>query len=279
MTDYFAGIDIGSTMTKVVVMDVGIISSVIGPTGPEQRRLAHRVMETALRQAQLPFESITYLVATGYGRINVPFADKQLTEISCHARGVTHLYPQAHTLIDVGGQDSKAIKITDGKPSDFVMNDKCAAGCGRFLDVIADSLGITLEKMDDLSLQSFSPAHVSNLCTVFAEQEVATKLSEGIPLPDLAAGILKSLADRIAAMAKKIKPTREVVMTGGGAKIKGLVNALSKALGYPLLIPSEPLLTGALGAALLGKDMVEKALKTGEPLGREKRYLKEIKVT
>ena len=279
MTDYFVGIDIGSTMTKVVVMDAGIISSVIGPTGPEQRRLAHRVMETALRQAQLPFESITYLVATGYGRINVPFADKQLTEISCHARGVTHLYPQTRTLIDVGGQDSKAIKITDGKPFDFVMNDKCAAGCGRFLDVIADSLGITLEKMDDLSFQSFSPANVSNLCTVFAEQEVATKLSEGIPLPDLAAGILKSLADRIAAMVKKIKPTREVVMTGGGAKIKGLVSALSKALGYPLLIPSEPLLTGALGAALLGKDMVEKALKTGVPLGREKRCLKEIKVT
>ena len=149
MTEHFAGIDIGSTMTKVVIMNGRIISSVIGPTGPEQRRLANKVMEEALRKADLPFTTITYVVATGYGRINVPFADKQITEISCHAKGVANFFPEAKTIIDIGGQDSKAIEMDKGKPVDFVMNEKCAAGCGRFLEVMAEGLGITLEEMGE----------------------------------------------------------------------------------------------------------------------------------
>ena len=278
MTNYFSGLDIGSTMTKVVIMEKEIIASVIGPTGPEQRRLAHQVMQKALDQANLGFESITCLVATGYGRINVPFADKQVTEITCHARGASCLFPQAKTIIDIGGQDSKAIKIADGKPKDFVMNDKCAAGSGRFLEVIADSLEISLKKLDELALQSSTPAQISNLCTVFAEQEIVTKLAEGTALPDLAAGIMKSLADRVVVMAQRIRVEGEVVITGGGAKIKGLVEALSKRLGAPLLVPEEPLLTGAIGAALLGKEMAEKSVQEGRPLERKKRSLKEVEV-
>ena len=144
MTDYFAGIDIGSTMTKVVIMDGGIAASIIRPTGPEQRKLANKVMEDALSQAGIPFEDITYIIATGYGRINVPFADKQVTEISCHARGVHNQLPDTRTIIDVGGQDSKGIKLNgNGRIVDFVMNDKCAAGAGRFIELIAESLGVS----------------------------------------------------------------------------------------------------------------------------------------
>lgn len=278
MTDYFAGIDIGSTMTKAVIMKAGIISSVIGPTGAEQRRLADRVMEKGLQEANLSFSSITYLVATGYGRLNVPFADKQVTEISCHAKGVGFFFPEAKTVIDIGGQDSKAINIEQGRPVDFVMNDKCAAGSGRFLEIIADGLGITLEEMAELSLKSNRPIKIGSLCTVFAEQEVVGKLAEGAPLTDLIAGIHQALASRVASMAKKLKLADDVVVTGGGAKNRGLVKALSDALGHRLLVPSEPLLTGAIGAALLGRDIAQKAKKNGRPLGRKERSLREVKV-
>ena len=278
MSDYFAGIDIGSTMTKVVIMNDGIISSIIGPTGPEQRRLANNVMDSALRQIDLPFDAITYLVATGYGRINVPFADKQVTEISCHAKGVAHLFPRCRTIIDIGGQDSKGITIDDGRPTDFVMNDKCAAGTGRFLEVIADALGIALEDLSKIALRSKQPASISSICTVFAKEEVVARLAQGVPLNDLVAGIFESLASRISRMVKRLKVANEVVITGGGAKNAGLVKALSDKLGYATLVPPEPLITGAVGAALLGKDIVQKAMKNGLPLERKKRSLKEIEI-
>ena len=278
MSDYFAGIDIGSTMTKVVIMDDGIISSIVGPTGPEQRRLANKVMENALQQAHLPFEAITFLVATGYGRINVPFADKQVTEISCHAKGVAHFFPECRTIIDIGGQDCKGIKIDLGRPVDFVMNDKCAAGSGRFLEITADALGIQIEEMGTLALQSRNPAQISNICTIFAEQEVVSKLAEGIPLEDLVAGILESLANRVSKMVKRLRVEEDVVMTGGVAKNPGLVKAFSERLGCPVSVPSEPLLTGAIGAAIIGKDFVRKAEKDGQTVERKKRSLKEIEI-
>jgi predicted CoA-substrate-specific enzyme activase len=278
MSDYFAGIDIGSTMTKVVLMDEEVISSIIGPTGPEQRRLANKVMEKALDKVDLPFTSITYVVATGYGRINVPFADKQITEISCHARGVAHLLPSARTIIDVGGQDSKAINIEKGRPVDFVMNDKCAAGTGRFIELTADALGVPLEEVGRIALEGTNPAQISNLCTVFAVQEVVSRLAEGVPLNDLLAGILESLASRISRMVHRVHVSEEVVVTGGGAKNAGLVKALSEKLGHDVVTPPEPLLTGAVGAALLGKDIVHKARKGGTPLERKERTLSEIRI-
>jgi predicted CoA-substrate-specific enzyme activase len=278
MSHYFAGIDIGSTMTKVVIMNEGIISSIVGPTGPEQRRLANKVMENALQQANLPFETITYLVATGYGRINVPFADKQVTEISCHAKGVAHFFPKCRTIIDIGGQDCKGIKIEMGRPVDFVMNDKCAAGTGRFLEVIADALGLAIEDLSELALKSTQPAQISNICTVFAEQEVVSRLTEGVPLTDLVAGILESLASRISRMVNRLKVANEVVVTGGGAKNPALVEALSKKLGYATLVPDDPLLTGAVGAALLGKDIAQKATNKGLPLETKKRSLGEVEI-
>jgi predicted CoA-substrate-specific enzyme activase len=279
LTSYFAGIDVGSTMTKTVILNKGIIASVIGPTGPEQRRLANKVMEEALRKSFLSFRTITYIVSTGYGRINVPFADKQFTEITCHAKGIIHLFPKAKTVIDIGGQDIKAIKIdAAGKTIDFVMNDKCAAGTGRFIEVIADTLGVPLDRVGDLSLQSKNPAKISNICTIWAQQEVAASLAQGISISDLLAGVHHSLADRICRMVNRLKVEDEVIVTGGGAKNRGLLKALSEQLGREVLVPEEPLITGALGAALLGKEIVEKAKQEKTPLQTKERILEEIEI-
>ena len=277
-SQYFAGVDIGSTMTKVVLMNRAILASVIGPTGPEHRKLANRVMEEALAKASLSFDAITYVVATGYGRINVPFADKQITEISCHARGVSYLLPEVRTVIDIGGQDCKGIKLSNGRAVDFVMNDKCAAGTGRFLEVTAEELGVKLDDMGRLSLGAKNKVEISSTCTVFAAQEVVSKLSEGMPLPDIIAGLHEAIATRIYGMVRRLKIEREVALTGGGAKNIGLVRALEAKLGYPVLVPPEPLLTGAIGAALLGKDIVRKAAESGVPLPRSERRLTEASI-
>jgi len=266
-------------MTKAVILNKGIIASIIGPTGPEQRRLANKVMEEVLNRAALSLKAITYIVSTGYGRINVPFADKQFTEITCHAKGIIRLFPKAKTIIDVGGQDIKAIKIdATGKTIDFVMNDKCAAGSGRFIEVIAGTLGVPLDKVGDLSLQSKNPAKISNICTIWAQQEVAASLAQGIPISDLLAGAHHSLADRICRMVNRLKVEEAVIVTGGGAKNRGLLKALSEQLGHEILVPEEPLITGALGAALLGKEIVEKAKQDSTPLKTKERILEEIKI-
>jgi predicted CoA-substrate-specific enzyme activase len=222
---------------------------------------------------------MTYIVATGYGRINVPFADKQVTEISCHAKGVSSLFPQARTIVDIGGQDSKAITIdNNGRVTNFIMNDKCAAGSGRFVEVIADTVGLKLGQMGDVSLQSSSPAQISNICTIWAQQEVAARLAEGTPVPDLIAGVHRALSDRVARMVKRLKLQKEVILTGGGGKNKGLVKALSEQLNCEILVPQEPLITGALGAAILGKEICEKALRKNQPLETKPRVLETVQI-
>lgn len=266
-------------MTKVVILNKGVIASIIGPTGPEQRRLANQVMEEALKKASLPFSSITFIVSTGYGRINVPFSDKQFTEITCHARGIVHLFPQARTIIDIGGQDVKGIKIdATGKIIDFVMNDKCAAGSGRFIEVISDTLGVALDHVGELSLQSRNPSKISNICTIWAQQEVASSLAEGVPVADLLAGVHQSLADRICRMVNRLRVEDSVIVTGGGAKNRGLLQALSEQLGHEILVPEEPLITGALGAALMGKEIVEKARSSNTPIETRDRILEEVEI-
>jgi len=276
MAGYFAGVDIGSRMTKVVIMkDDAVLTSVTGPTGPEHRKLASKVMKEAVDKAGLSFADIAYVVATGYGRINVPFADRQITEISCHARGVASLLPTARIVIDIGGQDCKAIKLGNGKPTDFVMNDKCAAGTGRFLEVMAEALGLRLEDMGELALAAKNKAEISNMCTVFAEREVVAKLADGVPLEDLVAGLHEALASRIYEMANRLKLEKDIAITGGGAKNIGLVRALESKLGYPVLIPPNPLITGAIGAALLGKDIAQQRTKIGLPLEGKVRHLQE----
>ena len=273
--NYFAGVDIGSTMTKVVIMSDRLEASLIGPTGPEHRKLANKVMEEALTRAGLCFDDLNYIVATGYGRINVPFADKQVTEITCHAKGLQSLLPTVRTVIDIGGQDSKGIKIKAGKVTDFVMNDKCAAGTGRFLEVIADALGVALKDLGGLSLQAKNIIAISNTCTVFAEHEIISQLAGGAPMNDLIAGIHDAVATRVYSMVKKLKVEKDVAVTGGGAKNIGLVKALENKFGFSLLVPPEPLITGALGAALVGKEIYKKALANGQEIERSSQGLTE----
>jgi (R)-2-hydroxyacyl-CoA dehydratese activating ATPase len=268
MPEYFAGIDIGSTMTKAVIISDTIAASFVSVSGPEHRRLAHKVFGDLLHKAALLENDICYVVATGYGRVNVPFADKQITEISCHAKAVSSLMPSVHTVIDIGGQDCKAIKVLDGKVVDFVMNDKCAAGTGRFIEVIAESLGVKLADVGRLSL-SGNEVTISNTCTVFAEREVVANLAEGASVADLLAGVHTAIATRISSMANRLKIEKDVAVSGGGAKNIGLVKALEKRLNLPLLIPDEPLLMGAIGAAMLGKDVYIKAKQNGVPIKRK----------
>lgn len=275
---YFAGVDIGSTMTKVVIFGDSIVSSIIGPTGPEHRRLANKVMEDALGKAHLKFDDLSYIVATGYGRINVPFADRQITEITCHAKGLYSLLPTVKTIVDIGGQDSKGIKIKDGRVHNFVMNDKCAAGTGRFLEVIAESLNVPLEKLGEISLTAVKASEISSTCTVFAEHEVTNQLANGESLANLIAGVHLSVATRVYSLVKKMVIEKDIAVTGGGAKNIGLVRALEIKFGCPVLVPPEPLITGALGAALMGKEIFSKFEKEGQVPTRSGRGLEEARL-
>jgi len=272
---YFAGVDIGSTMTKVVVTDkAGDLLSVIkGPTGAEYRQLANEVMRQALKQAALRIDDISYIVATGYGRLNVPFADRQITELSCHARGVSSLFPGVKTAIDIGGQDAKCMKIDNGRLVSFVMNDKCAAGTGRFLEVIAATLGIKLEDMGGISLKAAQKIQISNLCTIFAQQEVVALLSRGEKLENIIAGLHDALASRVAALARRLGIEPDLVLTGGVAKNIGMVKAMKESLSCEILVPEEPLITGALGAAILANQVYVKAAAAGEALPTKSRRL------
>ncbi len=262
-------------MTKILLMDVddNILSVVKGPTGPEHRQLADEVMQMALGQANLQLDEISYVVATGYGRFNVPFADRQITELTCHARGVFSLFPSVRTAIDIGGQDAKCMKIDKGKLVDFVMNDKCAAGTGRFLEVIAAALNIKLEDMGDISLRSTKKVQISNLCTIFARQEVVARLSEGEKLEDILAGLSDAVASRVAGLARRLKIEPDVVLTGGVAKNRGIIRAMNDYLGCELLVPEDPLITGALGAAILARELSLAAIARGEPAPAKQRRL------
>jgi len=264
-------------MTKVVIIDADeeIRSRVIGPTGAEHRRLANKVMGEALEQASLSFDEISCVIATGYGRINVPFADRQITELTCHARGVVSLFPAVRIAIDIGGQDAKGLKINEGKLVDFVMNDRCAAGTGRFLEVIAAVLGLKLEELGEISLKSTNKIKINTTCTVFAQQEAISLISEGTPLEDIVAGLHDAIASRVVGMVRRLKIEPDVVFTGGVAKNVGVVSAVKENLGCEVFVPEEPLLTGAVGAALLGKELTLKALAKGEAIQRKERRLEE----
>lgn len=272
---FFAGVDIGSTMTKVVLIDHrgNSLSFIKGPTGPEHRQLANEVMRQALKQTSLHIDDISYIIATGYGRLNVPFADRQMTELSCHARGVSSLFPNVRTAIDIGGQDAKCMKIDNGKLVSFVMNDKCAAGTGRFLEVTAATLGIKLEDMGEISLKAARKLQISNLCTIFAQQEVVSLLSRGEKLENILSGLHDALASRVATLARRLGVEPDIVLTGGVAKNTGMVKAMKQSLGCEILVPEEPLLTGALGAAILARETYMKAQAAGEPLPAKPRLL------
>ena len=257
---YFAGIDLGSLTAKAAIIENGeLISHIVMPTGYNSIEISNKVIDECLKKTNLSREDIAFIVSTGYGRVNVPFAQKQVTEITCHARGASYIFPNAKTVIDIGGQDSKAMSIDErGRVKDFVMNEKCAAGTGRFLEVMAHALEVDLDAFGNLSLTSEDPAKISSMCTVFAESEVISQIAKGLPKKDIIAGIHDAITSRVVSMARRVPIVDEVVLTGGVSKNIGVVKALEKNLGHEIHISELSQIAGALGAAILAKETKEK---------------------
>jgi predicted CoA-substrate-specific enzyme activase len=249
----YAGIDAGSRAIKAVLFDTDqdrVLSTAIVDQGVQQQQLAADIYAQVLADAGLVASQVQAVVATGYGRNRVPFADTTITEITCHARGVWHLAPETCTVIEIGGQDSKLIHLEDGgRVRDFSMNDRCAAGTGRFLEMVATRLAVDLSTLGELSRQSTRPALISNTCAVFAETEIVGLLAEGTQPTDIAAGVQSAVATRVAAMAGR-NARSPVCFTGGVALQSGMVHALEQTLECTVNVCSQPQFTGALGAAI-----------------------------
>ena len=264
-----AGLDIGSLTTKCAFYNgQKMIDYFISRSGHEFERAGKEVYKKALEKAGLRESDIAYLVATGYGRASINFANTTITEISCHGRGAFYfLGDVVKTVIDIGGQDSKAISIgKNGKVLDFQMNDKCAAGTGRFIEVMAHALETDINSMGDESLKSKNPAKISSMCTVFAESEVISLFAKGVKKEDIIAGIHKSIAKRVVGMAKRISIREKVCFCGGVAKNKGVHKAIEEELELiglksSVLIPEDPQINGAIGAAILAWQEAEKRSK------------------
>ncbi|HJG27394.1 MAG TPA: acyl-CoA dehydratase activase [Subdoligranulum variabile] len=257
---YFAGIDSGSTSTDVVILDRDqkMVTGVILPTGAGAAVGAERALEQALEQAGLQRSDIDAIVTTGYGRTAIQDGDKSITEITCHARGAHYLDPGVRTVIDIGGQDSKVIRLDEnGAVVNFVMNDKCAAGTGRFLEMMARTMEMDLDEMSKAGLHYKEDITISSMCTVFAESEVVSLIAQNKPTDDIVHGLNKAVASKTAALAKRVGGEERYMMTGGVSKNRGLVKTLEEKLGTTLVVSEKAQLCGALGAALFAMDMVE----------------------
>lgn len=253
-----AGIDAGSRAIKIVLLDPEgpeIVAFGAVEQGVKADELVRRLLDTLLGERGLSRSDLAGAVATGYARAQVSEADRTITEITCHARGVHHLVPDARTVVEVGGQDSKLLKLdAGGAVQDFSMNDRCAAGTGRFLEVVAQRLGVGIEELGEMAGRSVSPAAISSMCIVFAETEIIGLLSSGAAPEDIVSGVQNSIASRISAMAGG-SITPPVVFTGGVAMVPGMDTALERALGRPVSVAPMPQMTGALGAALLAAEI------------------------
>ena len=249
-----AGVDAGSRSIKVALFDTEnrrLLAGGVVDQGIEQERLARQLLERLLAEQGLERQRVARIVATGYGRHLIHFADTTITEITCHAYGVCQQVSDAKTIIEIGGQDSKLIRLNGARQvRDFAMNDRCAAGTGRFLEVVATRLGVELTALGELAGRSRSPAAISSMCVVFAETEIIGLLAGGASPADIVAGVQAAMAARVAAMAGGLVET-PVYFTGGVALIPGMAAALAAALAQPVNMVAEPLMTGALGAAIL----------------------------
>ena len=262
MNMYVAGCDVGSLSAKALIMKNGdVLSSHVIFAKPEPEDSAREVMEKTLEKAGLCLTDIAYCVGTGYGRNSIPFANAVESEIICHGKGAQWLMPEVHMVIDIGGQDAKAIRLDDsGNVIRFAYNDRCASGTGRFLEVMSGAMGINLEDMGEISSRSKNPLSISNQCVVFAETEIISLINTGNNLSDIVAGLHKSLAHRVAALARGIELSSEITMTGGVAKNSGMLAALEEALGVKLRkMATDPQIIGALGAALIARQAADKA--------------------
>jgi len=256
-----AGIDIGSSTSKAVILeDNQILSYSIMPTGAESAGSAQKAMGEALRGANhLSLEDIGWVIATGYGRIIAPFANETVTEISCHARGANWLFPSVRTVLDMGGQDCKAIRCDEqGKLLNFVMNDKCAAGTGRFLEVMAGVMELPLEDIGRLSLRAREEIRINSTCTVFGKSEVTSLIRQGRDKKDILAGLHTAILSRVYTLLRKVGIKADFAITGGIAKNIGMVQKLEERVGLNALLSEEPQIVGALGAALFAQDKLSK---------------------
>ncbi|HPC46452.1 MAG TPA: acyl-CoA dehydratase activase [Deltaproteobacteria bacterium] len=255
-----AGCDVGSLSAKAVILKDGLVRSwhvIYAKPDPEES--AREVMGKALEKADLDQGDIDFLVATGYGRNAVPFAHASESEIACHGRGASWLAPQVRTVIDIGGQDAKALRVDScGRVVRYAYNDKCASGTGRFLEIMAGAMGLDVSDMGPASENAINPVAISNQCVVFAETEIISLINEGRDKSDIIAGLHRALAHRVVSLARGIEPEPVIAMTGGVAKNTGMFRALEEALGVPLLpLEIDPQIVGALGAAVIAMERLK----------------------
>jgi predicted CoA-substrate-specific enzyme activase len=253
--NYSMGIDIGSSFSKAVVLGgEDVLSCSVVPSGGNYAETARKVSAAAIEKAGITNRAISTTAATGYGAGTVDFADRTIADITCQAAGICRCFPAARTVIDIGSQFCRAIKLDgEGRVSNFILNEKCAGGSGKFLQVIAKILHMKVDDIGELSLQSVNPVEFTTGCAVFAESEAVSRIAEGASAADILAGVHKAIAAKIVNLAIRLGLAQDCVVTGGGARDIGLIQTLEKELGARVLVPEEPWITAAVGAALLAQ--------------------------
>jgi predicted CoA-substrate-specific enzyme activase len=252
---YFAGVDVGSVSVKAALVSRRqLLVSELAASGGNYHETAQKVIDAVLARAGIAFDRLSGIFVTGLGAASTPFSARQVSDISCHAMGSHILFPSARTVIDIGGQFTRVARITpQGRVADFLMSEKCATGSGRFLQVIARILQVKLEEIGPLSMQSKKPVEFSTNCAVFAESETVSRIAEGAQPQDILAGVHRAMASKVSMLVKRLKMEPDVVLTGGGGEDAGLVQAIGNALGIEVLVPREPRVTAAFGAACLAE--------------------------
>jgi predicted CoA-substrate-specific enzyme activase len=251
------GVDIGARSIEVVLFDGSkIVSAVVRSSGITPQKIAEEAFENALQTAAVKRSDIGKIISTGYGRNRFKHADSASSEILCHAAGVGFYFPDCHTVVDIGGQDSKVIHVENGRVLNFAMNDRCAAGTGKFIEMVAQTLGVTIEECGPLSEKAHETVEISSMCAVFAESEIVGLLQNGATRETILRGVFKSVARRTVALMGRMAADGDVIFTGGVAKNSGVAAALKEETGRKIIIPPEPQITGALGAAIIaGKSL------------------------
>lgn len=268
---YAAGVDVGSTQTKAIVIDesAAIVGRALIDTGANVVVAAEQAYVAAMNDARIEEREVGYVVGTGYGRYRVTFGNAQVTEISCHGRGAVHMFPATRTVVDMGGQDTKAIRVSPaGEILDFCMNDKCAAGTGRFLGAVAAALEIALPDLGALALKAERPVKISTTCTVFAESEVLSWLGRGKKVEDILLGVHRSMVSRSLGLMRRVGIEPEVTFTGGVTRNVGMVQGLNEALGFAVNVSEDAHFMGALGAALFARDHIRDSRTPPQELSR-----------
>ncbi|HTM10088.1 MAG TPA: acyl-CoA dehydratase activase [Verrucomicrobiae bacterium] len=259
---YSAGIDVGSTQTKGIILDENrnIVARALIMTGANVTRAGDNCFKELLKVSNVPREDVAYIVGTGYGRYKVTFGDAQITEISCHARGACYLFPNTKTVIDMGGQDAKGIRVgPDGDVKDFVMNDKCAAGTGRFLGSAAEALLLNLDDIGPIALKAKNPVRLTTVCTVFVESDIMSYLAQNKKVEDILGGVHSAIAARTVSLIRRVGIEPEVTFTGGVSRNIGMVSALEEKLGMKINVSPDSHYVGALGAAIFALERAVKA--------------------